>query len=84
MVVRTGCRRSASAGTAPGGPGGTVYRIDLAAEPVDGRANDELARFLASEFGTGRDAVEIRSGRSSRRKLVRIGDPPARPPWFAG
>lgn len=84
MVVRTGCRRSAAAGATPGEAGGTVYRIDLAAEPVDGRANDELARFLASEFGTVRDAVEIRSGRSSRRKLVRIGDPPARPPWFTG
>jgi len=84
VVVRTGCRRSAAAGTAPGETGTVVYRIDLAAQPVDGRANVELARFLASEFGTVGGDVDIRSGRSSRRKLVRICHPPSRPPWFEG
>ena len=47
-------------------------KIRLAAPPVDGAANDELTRFLATAFGVQRRAVAILSGESGRRKRVRI------------
>jgi len=82
--VRTGCRSTRVAGRSGEGPKGVFYRIDLAAEPVEGRANAELSRFLGGEFGVGAGSVEIRSGKSSKRKLVRISEPEIIPDWFAG
>lgn len=82
--MRTGCRSTRVIGRAGDGPEGVFYRIDLAAEPVEGRANAELSRFLGGEFGVGSCSVEIRSGKSSRRKLVRISEPETIPGWFGG
>jgi hypothetical protein len=82
--VRTGCRRAAYAGRADGGGDDPGYRIELASAPVDGRANAELAGFLAKEFHVRSDDVEIRSGKSSRRKLVRIAGDSSPPEWFGG
>jgi hypothetical protein len=65
-------------GRAPDGS----WRIRLGAPPVEGRANAELVRFLASEFGVGKADVEIIRGGSSRRKLVRIGGPAVLPGWM--
>lgn len=50
---------------------GTV-KINLKAPADKGKANQELVRFLASEFGVGRDGVAIISGWTSRAKLVKI------------
>lgn len=47
-------------------------KLKLAAVPEKGKANDELVRFLAREFGVARSQVEIVSGASSHAKLVRI------------
>ena len=51
---------------------GDALKIRLAAPPVDGAANDECVRFLARALGVGRAAVEILSGQTSRRKVVRV------------
>lgn len=48
------------------------WKVRLAAVAEDGKANAELIRFLAQEFGVGRDKVTIVSGASTRMKLVRI------------
>ncbi len=50
---------------------GTV-KIDVAAAPEDGKANEELVRFLASEFGIPRSSVQIVSGATAKRKIVRL------------
>ncbi len=50
---------------------GTI-KIDVAAAPEDGRANAELVRFLAEELGVGRGAIEIVSGKTAGRKVVRV------------
>jgi uncharacterized protein (TIGR00251 family) len=50
---------------------GTV-KIDVAAAPEDGKANEELVRFLASEFGIPRSNVQIVSGATAKRKIVRL------------
>ena len=49
-----------------------MLEVALAAAPVDGEANAELIRTLASAFGRGKSAIEIVSGDASRSKLVAI------------
>jgi len=54
------------------GEHGGALKIRLAAPPVDGEANAELIAFLSKTLGVRRGDVEIRSGESSRRKLVTV------------
>jgi len=42
--------------------------------PVDGKANEELMALVAKQFGCAKSKVCIKSGASSRTKLVRIDD----------
>jgi len=51
---------------------GTV-KIHVAAPPEKGRANEELCAFLARHYGVAREQVEVVSGQSAARKLVRVG-----------
>ena len=44
------------------------------APPVDGKANAALIGLVAAHFGVRKAQVSIRSGASSRLKLVSIGD----------
>jgi uncharacterized protein (TIGR00251 family) len=54
-------------------------KIQLAAPPVDGKANDALVRFIAETLGVARAQVEIVGGPASKRKTVRLaGVPPQR------
>lgn len=46
--------------------------IRLKAPPVDGAANEELIRLLATVLGIPRRNVEIVSGHTSRTKRVRL------------
>lgn len=50
---------------------GTI-RVRLQAPPVEGKANDALARFLAGELGIPRRRVEIVAGEKGRNKRVLI------------
>jgi uncharacterized protein YggU (UPF0235/DUF167 family) len=52
--------------------------VRLAAPPVDGAANDLLCEFLAKLLGVGRRSVTIRSGETSRIKMLHISGDPAR------
>jgi uncharacterized protein (TIGR00251 family) len=52
-------------------PDGT-WRADLKSPPVDGKANHELIALVADHFGCPKSAVSIKSGASSRIKLVSI------------
>lgn len=61
---------------------GTV-RITLNAPPVDGKANRELAEWLAGQFGTRPGSISIIAGARSRNKTVLISEPGAvRPSWY--
>lgn len=51
---------------------GDALKIRLAAPPVDGAANEELVRFLASALGLPPRAVTVTQGHASRRKVVTI------------
>jgi hypothetical protein len=52
------------------GPHGDALKIRIAAPPVDGAANAELARFLANELNIAPSSVEVRTGAGGRRKRV--------------
>ena len=47
-------------------------RVRLAARAIEGRANDELIRFLARELGVRRDDITLVAGAKSRRKLLHL------------
>lgn len=51
---------------------GDALKIRLAAPPVDGKANAALVDFIAATLGLPRAAVTLRSGQTSRRKVVEV------------
>jgi uncharacterized protein (TIGR00251 family) len=51
---------------------GDALKIRVAAPPIDGAANEELVRFLASELSVPPSAVRIESGAGGRHKRVRL------------
>ena len=51
---------------------GDAWRLDLAAPPLDGKANDECVRFFAAFAGVPRARVRIVTGLTSRTKVVEI------------
>ncbi len=44
----------------------------LKSPPVDGKANEELIRLIADQFGVARAEVVIKTGLSARLKRVQI------------
>lgn len=56
---------------------GDALKIRLAAPPVDGKANAALIAFVARRLGLGRAAVSLKSGETSRRKVVEVIGAPA-------
>ncbi|WP_421659160.1 DUF167 domain-containing protein [Leptothermofonsia sp. ETS-13] len=44
----------------------------LKSSPIDGKANEELIQLLAKSFGVSKSKIVIKSGLSSRIKLVEI------------
>ena len=51
---------------------GDAYKLDLAAPPVDGKANEECVRFFATFAQVPRARVRIVTGLTSRTKVVEI------------
>jgi len=49
-----------------------TVKIDLAAAPVRGKANQELIKFLAGQFAVVVSNVKLISGAGERVKLVKI------------
>ena len=58
--------------TAITGRFGDAYKLDLAAPPVDGKANEECVRYFAELAGLPRSSVTILQGASGRMKVVEI------------
>ena len=72
--VQPGARRTEVAGV----HGGAI-KIQVAALPVEGKANAALIAYLARAFGVPQRAVSLLRGETGRRKLVRIDTPLLRP-----
>ena len=50
----------------------TALKIKLTAPPVGGAANKQCIQILAKALGLPKSAITITSGRTSRRKQIRI------------
>jgi uncharacterized protein YggU (UPF0235/DUF167 family) len=48
--------------------------VRLAAPPISGKANKALIEVIAQELDVPKSCVRIRSGLSSRRKVVDVGN----------
>lgn len=51
---------------------GDAYKLDLAAPPVEGKANEACIRFLAELAAVPASRVRIVSGLTNRMKVVEI------------
>jgi uncharacterized protein (TIGR00251 family) len=67
VKVHPRAKRSALAGRL-----GEAWKLDLAAPPVDGKANDVCVRFFAELAGVPRSRVRIVSGATARLKVVEV------------
>ena len=56
---------------------GEALKIRLAAPPVDGKANEALLRFVADRLKLPKSAVILKSGQTSRHKVVEVSGAPA-------
>ena len=74
LYVQPGAARTEIAGTH-----GEALKIRIKAPPVEGKANDELRRYLAGAFGVPVRQVTLVRGDSSRHKVLRIERPALRP-----
>ena len=67
LRVHPGAKRSAVNGIF-----GNSLKVDLQAPPVDGKANAALLKFLAGQLSLPKAAVTLKSGETSRDKVVKI------------
>jgi uncharacterized protein (TIGR00251 family) len=51
---------------------GDALKIRLAAPPVDGKANAALIEFVVDRLGVAKSAVSLKSGQTSRRKVLEV------------
>ena len=65
--VTPGAPRSEVAGVAGG-----RLRLRLAAPALEGRANAELVRLVAETLGVPRRQIDLATGATGRRKLLRV------------
>lgn len=49
-----------------------AMKIKIAAPPVDGAANTELIKLLASKFNVSKGDIEITGGETSKNKRIKI------------
>lgn len=72
--VTPNARRSQCVGWSADERGRRVLLVKLAAPPMDGRANEELVRFLAEMLDCAKGAVVIARGAAARVKTLTIPD----------
>jgi uncharacterized protein (TIGR00251 family) len=58
-------------------------RIKTTAAPADGRANKDVIRQLAREFGVSPSRVSLKSGATQRNKTFAISQPVLLPSWLS-
>ncbi|MBD2443506.1 DUF167 domain-containing protein [Dolichospermum sp. FACHB-1091] len=46
--------------------------VHLKSPPIDGKANEELIKLLAKKFDVPKSSITIKSGVTSRNKLITI------------
>lgn len=51
----------------------TEYQVKLTASPVDGEANEQLIKILSEYFDVAKSLIVIVKGKTSKKKIVKIG-----------
>lgn len=51
---------------------GSVWKIRLAAPPIDGKANEALIRFLADALDVAPSQIDVLKGQSTKTKLIAV------------
>lgn len=72
--VTPNARRSECAGWSADDRGRRVLLVKLAAPPVEGKANAELVRFLATLLGCPKGGIVLARGTTGRHKTLSIPD----------
>jgi uncharacterized protein (TIGR00251 family) len=67
LKIRPGAKRTAVAGKV-----GEIWKVQVAAPPVDGKANAELIRFLAKLTHQPISAVRVVHGFTSSLKTIEV------------
>lgn len=49
-----------------------ALKIKLHAQPIEGKANEALIRFLSDALGVPRSAIALTHGQTNKRKLLEI------------
>lgn len=49
-----------------------ALKIRIKAPPIDGKANEEVISFLSQELGIPKKYLSIKSGQTSKKKLIEI------------
>jgi uncharacterized protein len=73
MTLRVKVKPNARASSLVQEPDGT-WLARLKSPPVDGKANEELVELVAGHFHCRKSAVLIKSGGSSRMKVLTVQD----------
>lgn len=58
-------------------------KLKIKAPPVEGKANQELLRFIGKTFAVPQSSVRILQGEGSRYKKIEILNPAVLPEWIA-
>ena len=67
VKVTSGAKRNAVIALKEG-----VWNIKIAAQPVEGRANEELLAFLSKKLNVRKSSLIVVKGQTGRSKLVSI------------
>ena len=67
VQVSPNARKSETAGVQ-----GDALKVRLQAQPMEGRANEALVRYLADALSVPKGAVSIAHGHTSKRKIIEI------------
>lgn len=70
VAAQPNARRTEATGLHEG-----ALRIRLAAQPMEGQANEALVHWLARELGLAKRDVRLRRGAAARHKQVEIDAP---------
>lgn len=67
LKVRAGARKTGFSGKL-----GDAWKLQVAAPPVDGKANDAIVRFLAKLFAVPTASVRILTGLSAPSRIIEV------------
>ena len=56
-----------------------ALKLKLQAQPIEGKANDALVKFLAAALAVPKSAVTITHGQTNKRKLIEVSSPALTP-----